>query len=508
MAAEYVMSLDAGTSALRCLVFDLHGNMVSHAGREYTCCYLSGEASLGREMDPAGLWNATCEAISLALRSSGLQASDLAGISAASQREGMVFLDGSGRELYAGPNIDLRAVTEGLALDTSLAADIYRITGHLPSLLFAPARLIWFRNNRPDIFEKVSTVLSIGEWLLFRLSGTRAGEICEAVELGLADVAVRQVSQGLMELLGLPGLLCPSPVKCGSRTGRVTAAAAADTGLAEGTPVVQGAPDSHCGLIGMGVAEEGQTGIVSGWSTTLQRVTAAPVFDTACRTWTGCHPFPDRWILESNSGESGHALEWVRMNLSHPEGLPAGEEYGLIDRLALSVPAGAEGVLAFIGPETMDSRNLGLRWGGFIFPLPFSACDTGRAQLYRAALENIAYAVRTNLEQLEAVARRRTGQVRMGGGLVRSSCLKKLLPAVTGCPVSFAQVAETSGLGAAMLAAAGSGIYSGLEECMTEMCSPLETAEPDRLMAAEYEEYYQHWLAAGRRLKEMGEELN
>jgi autoinducer-2 kinase len=508
MAFEYLLALDAGTSAFRCLIFDLHGKLASLSRREYVYHYPADAAPLGKELVAEELWETVCECILSALKAARINPGDLAGISAASQREGTVFLDREGRELYLGPNIDLRAVAEGLVMDNRYAAEIQAITGHLPSLLFVPARLKWYHNNHPEIFSRVSAVLSFSDWLLFRLCGEMACEVCGTVESGLADVARRNYSTELWDLLELPSSIFPAAVCCGTRIGRVTAGAAAETGLAENTPVVQGAPDSHCGLLGMGIGKIAEVGIVSGWSTPLQMVTGAPVFDASRRIWTGCHPFQDKWILESNCGETGHSLEWVRTSLFGLKGLPEGAGYDLMNSLAMPIPAGSEGVLAYSGPEAMDCGNLGLRWGGFIFPLPFSATNVSSAQLCRAAFENIGYALRANLEQLEAVAGQKPGDIRLGGGLGRSACLKQLLPGVLARPTAFASVTETSGLGAAMLAAAGCGIYSGPEEAVSAMLSPLEILEPDPLTAAEYEDYYQRWLSISRRLKEIGEELN
>jgi autoinducer 2 (AI-2) kinase len=198
----------------------------------------------------------------------------------------------------------------------------------------------------------------------------------------------------------------------------------------------------------MGILNDGYVGIVSGWSTPVQMITARPVLDPEYKIWTGCHVTENKWILESNSGESGNSLQWVSERLFDCHGSTEEESFSLLDRLAIPVPVGSNGVLAFTGPEVMDMRNMSLRWGGFIFPVPFSATGVNSAQLARAALENIGFAVRANLEQLEKIAGEQTVKVCFGGGLARNGCLKQILPAVLGCPVSFTTVYETSALDA------------------------------------------------------------
>ena len=129
-------------------------------------CLLFVIAHMGR---PDRLWHIVCDVTGTALNNAGIKAEELAAVSATSQREGMVFLDSTGKELYAGPNIDLRAVTEGISIDTQYARDIHSITGHLPSLMFAPAKLKWFENNRPELYKRISTVLTISDWIVYKL---------------------------------------------------------------------------------------------------------------------------------------------------------------------------------------------------------------------------------------------------------------------------------------------------------------------------------------------------
>jgi sugar (pentulose or hexulose) kinase len=501
MSPSYLLALDAGTSGLRCLIFNPRGKLVSSQRQDYPCSCPAEAPPLAREFQAQELWQMTCRTIGLALTSAGIDAADIAGVSATSQREGSAFLDQAGCELYVGPNIDLRAVTVGLMLDNLSGPWIHGVTGHLPSLMFVPARLKWFEKNRPELFGRISLVLSLSGWLLYRLCGVKALEPSEAVEIGLADVAKRQLSPELANRLKLPSGMFPPLLPAGRRLGTVTAEAAAATGLEEGTPVVQGGPDAQCALLALGVLETGQVGVASGWSAPVQMVTDRPIFDVQRRIWSGCHVLADRWVLESNSGESGRALEWLRENVF------AAASYAEIEREALGVPAGSEGVVAYLGPEAMDMGNLGLRWGGFFLPLPFSASAVARPQLARAAMENIAFAIKLNLLQLESVSGLAPVDFKLGGGLAGSACLRQILPSLLNREVGFARVSETSGLGAAILAAAGCGMYP-LEEARLRMQTPFQSVQPDSLLCCEYQEHFQRWQKAGRWFKGMGEELN
>jgi len=505
MPSKYVLAIDAGTSGVRCLITDLKGRPVSLCHQKWS--YHSPETigPLAKEFDPNTFWEIICQTIRGAMKKAGISARALVGVSATSQREGAVFLDKAGKEIYAGPNIDLRALTEGISLDSEYGSEIYSITGHLPSFMFVTAKLKWFATHQPQTYQNIATVLTLSDWITYRLCGERTSEVCSASELGLVDNRKRQWSERLCRLLGLPEGIYPELVPAGSRVGKITPQAAAETGLSEGTPVVQGAPDTHCGLLSLGIKEQGQVGIILGWSAPVQMVTERVILDSEGRTWTGCHLFPQRWLLESNAGEAGNAYRWLKEIIFGQEESAPDRGYELMDRLASAVPPGAEEVLAFTGPAAMDMRQLTMRLGGFLFPIPTSVTNIQRDHLIRATLENICYAIKANSLQLETISELKIKDIALGGGLIRSQCLIQILPAVLNMPVLLSPIAEISALGAAICAAAGSGLYSSLEEAMTAMKPEMKVIEPERLAALEYAEYYQKWVAASKMLTKLSE---
>ena len=242
-----------------------------------------------------------------------------------------------------------------------------------------------------------------------------------------------------------------------------------------------------------------------GWSAPVQMVTGSPIFDPEARIWTGCHIPDKQWILESSTGEAGNALHWLGETMFRQDGASPETTYELMDRLALSVPPGAEGVLASIGPSAMDMSHLGLGFGGFLFPVPLSAGGIHRAHLVRAVLENICFAIRANKEQLKEVSSMPISRVSIGGGLARSRCLQQILPSVLDMSICVVGISEVSGLGAAMCAAVGSGIYDTIEEAVTSMAPELRVIPPEPLAAMEYEDNYQRWLSAVQGLKKLSE---
>ena len=114
-----------------------------------------------------------------------------------------MFLDRDGRVLYAGPNVDLRAIFEGAAIDDSMGSRVFEVTGRLPSFLFAPARLRWFRQHKPAVYERIDRVVTLADWLRLNLSGELVSEATLAAEAGLLDVRTRQWCAELFDEIGV-----------------------------------------------------------------------------------------------------------------------------------------------------------------------------------------------------------------------------------------------------------------------------------------------------------------
>ena len=498
---RYVLAIDLGGSRVRCAIVDLSGRIAGQATAEWAPESPPDLAPMGKRYDPKLTWRLIARLCRGALLEAKVGARDVVAVSATSQREGIALLDAEGREVYLGPNSDARAFFEGQAIDEAHSDEVYRVTGHGPSLLLAPAKLRWHQAQRPDVFERARTVMSLDAWVTYRLSGARAMERTSACECGLVDVRSRGWALPLLSTLGLPDVL-PALASSGDVIGKVTTDAARATGLARDTPVVAAGPDTQCGLLGMGVTHSGQVGIVAGSTAPVQMVLDKPRLDRERRTWTGLHVLDRRWVLEANAGDAGGAYAWaVNMLL----GTSDATRFALADRLMAKAPAGGNGVLAYLGPRKADMRDLGPRFGGWLFPTPFAAGAVERGSLIRAAIENLAYALKSNLSLVEEVSRGQVSTVAVGGGLVRSATFCKVLAAVLNREMRVPRQHEVTALGAAMAAAVGSGAYATLAEAAQVMAGRQRVVAPDELLALEYEEHFERWRAVGEALKGLGE---
>jgi xylulokinase len=183
---------------------------------------------------------------------------------------------------------------------------------------FTAPKLLWVRDNEPEIFAKARTLLLPKDYIRFRLTGVQAMEISDAAGTCLLDVKHGQWSQEVLAAIGLdPGLL-PLVVPADAASGTITAEVAALTGLVAGTPVAGGGADNACGAVGNGVVEPGlallsvgTSGIVLAHSNSPQVDTSGPV----PRVHTFNHAVPDAWYLMGVTQGAGLSLHWVRDNI-------------------------------------------------------------------------------------------------------------------------------------------------------------------------------------------------
>lgn len=474
--------IDAGSSSIRARLVSADGRIVAGASRPYASEPDAGD--LARAFDLPGCWASLTDAAREILEGGGTPSA----IAVTSQRQSLVFLDDSERPLYAGPNTDLRAIFQGAALDIEHGDAIYRTTGHRPAFMMASGKLAWLRDTRPADYARVAHILPLADWIAWRLTGEIACEPSLAAASGLLDIRDSWPGRWASPLFAELGLQLPETplVEASGLRGSATGA---DVPALAGLPVTVAGADTQRALIGMGVGAEGgdgQAGIVAGWSATVQMTMTHPAVSESMKTWTGLFPASGLWVMESGAGDMGNAWRWLAETLfggerGYRDG--RGDVYGEMDRLAASVPRGANGVSVSLGPQAMDVSSLGMRLGGIVFPVPMTLGGATRAQICRATLESFAYAIRANLEQAERESGVEATRLAFGGGLTRSATLRRILPSVLRRPITAFAEHDVTAAGAA-----GARAHGGVE------------AQPDAEMAAEYQELYEMWSDAQERL--------
>jgi len=457
MKTQYLMAIDIGGGSGRCLLLDIETGAVKTAKRNWTHPSAPGTSGLGFSIDTADILKKLGEASREVLAKAGVAPEQIAGIAASGMRNTTVVLDAGNEILLATPNKDARALGEGMMLGFERGNEVHAISGHWPTPLFLGTRLIWLKNNAPDLFKRASAALSVTDWIAFILSGKLASERSQAGETLLFDLKENQWASDLINSLGLPVSLFPAPVDSGSHLGPLTKEGADILGLVPGIPVAAGGADTQCGLLGAGAVADGDLAVIAGTTMPLQLVSDELILDDSGRLWSGQHVVPGKYILESNGLITGDIIDWFA-RLLYPDAPDAA--LGLFAEAEDSLP-GAAGVYSTFGTALFDGRTVGLPVGN----LTFSHMVTGdparsRRHIARALIEGIAFSVRANLEQIIAVSGKKIPKIMVTGGMSGSVLFTQITSDVTGCAVNVPPVSEASSLGAAVLAGVGAGVFS------------------------------------------------
>ena len=500
--APLVLALDGGTGSCRAIVFDLNGNEVAVAQREWHHP-ATPDVPGGMDFDVTtnqSLFDEVCREVVADL---GHKPGRITAIATTSMREGFVIYDKNDRVIWACPNIDGRAQREAQELtETGLADRVFETAGDWVSIT-APARFKWLRVNAPDILDNAKTFGMLSDWIATGLTGDYATEPSAGSSTALFDLRTRTWSPELFDLLQLDRSWCPPVHESGSQIGAVTRAAAERTGLAEGTPVFAGGADTQLALLGLARQPNDAT-VVGGSFWQMTAVTDTPIIDPKRRARTLCHAVPGQWMIEGIGFLTGMSLRWFRDAFCELEQREAEADgvsvFEIMERKAAAVPPGAHGLQAiFSSLMQSDSWTHG--------PPSFIGFDIGdparsnRLAAMRALMESGAFVSEKHRGIVEECIGESFDRVVFTGGSASGSLWPQIIADTFNLPIDVSTVKETTALGAAILAASGAGLI----DSATDMASSIErTIEPDRDRHQVYAEKLEKWSVLDSEMLRLG----
>lgn len=465
--SEYLMVLDFGTGAGRCILVSIDGKTSFENYQEWSYEYPEEAQPGGSEFNPVKFWGIFSTLIQKTIQKAGIKPNQIVGISSTSQREGVVFLDKKGEEIYAGPNLDMRAPGNLEEFQNKFAEKIHRKTGHWPFPMFLPYRLLWFIEHKPDLYKRIKTILLLNNWILYKLCGEKVTDPSNGVETVLIDLFTRDWDSELIREIGFDELLFPAVCESGTMIGKVTATASAQCGLSEGTPVIVGGADTQCAMLGTSAINPGDIGVVLGTFGPIQMILSKPIIAAPELSWSGCHVVPNTWVIESTTMETGQSFRWIRDLFYGDEKL---ETYQRMNIEARASNPGANGIRAYIGPRLPDYRKLEFNInGGFITQLPPTPGSAGRGDFARAVLESVAFGIRLNVERLKNISGTDVAEFYVSGGLSKSDLLMEIIANTINTEVKVPKNKEGSSIGAAICAGIGIGAFDCVKSGVSQM---------------------------------------
>jgi xylulokinase len=463
----HVLGIDTSTTATKAILVDEAGGVVGEASSEYP---FHTPYPLWAEQEAGLWWTATIDAIQAVLAKTGVAGGDVKAVGLTGQMHGLVLLDEADEPLR--PAIlwnDQRTGAECDEMRATVGAErLIATTGNDALTGFTAPKILWVRNHEPDLYTRAAHVLLPKDYLRLRLTGTHAMDKAGAAGTVLFDLAGRDWSPSILADLNLDPAWFPPTFEGPAVTGTVTAAAAAATGLAEGTPVVGGGGDQAANAVGVGAVREGVAALSLGTSGVVFVTTDSPQVEPAGRLHAFCHAVPGKWHLMGVMLSAAGSLRWFNDELA--PGVPVEE----LVASAEAVPAGSDGLifLPYLSGERTPHPDP-LARGAFV---GLTVRHT-RAHLVRAVLEGVAFGLRDSLDLI-----RGTGvavdQVRASGGGTRSTLWRQILADILETEVVTLGTAEGAAYGAAVLAAVGAGWHGSVEDATDEWVTLSDRTEP------------------------------
>lgn len=492
MSNEYLLAIDNGTQSIRALLFDLHGNIVAKS-QVHLRAYFSEQPGWA-EHHAEDYWQALCAACQHLWAQTEAPKSSVRGVAVTTQRGTVVNLDKNGKPLRPAIIwLDQRRTTEVPQIGPlwRAAFKLARV-GNTIDFFRGEAEANWIKANQPEIWSKTDKYLLLSGYLNYQLCGSFIDSIGSQVAYLPFDYKRHKWAgphDWKWQALAVTREMLPELVPPGTVIGKITAQAAAETGIPVGTPLIAAAADKACEVIGAGCLEPHIGCLSYGTTATI---------NTTNKKYLEVTPFippypaavPNAYSTEVQIFRGYWMVNWFKEQFGHLEKTQATEQgvapEDLFDKLVDAVPPGAMGLM--LQPYwTPGIKQPGPEAKGAV--IGFGDVHN-RAHLYRAILEGLAYALREGKERTEKRSGVPITSLRVSGGGSQSDAAMQLTADIFGLPTARPHIYETSGLGAAINAAVGLRLHPDFDTAIGAMTRIGRVFEPQPHHRSTYDALY------------------
>ncbi|MCH7904546.1 MAG: xylulokinase [Armatimonadetes bacterium] len=463
-----LLGIDVGTSGAKAVLIDESGAVLRQASSPYE---LSTPQPRWAEQDPADWVRGVLECIAQI----GESSPDAIGLTG--QMHGSVFLDKDGEVL--APAIlwcDQRTGADCREIEEAVGAErLVEITGNPAMTGFQLPKILWLRNNRRELFDRLDKVLLPKDYVRLVLTGATASDVSDASGTGLLDVQKRDWSEEILKKLSLPPSWFPEVFESDEIVGETREV----EGLKSGVPVVAGAGDQAAGAVGSGAVSPGITSVSLGTSGVAFAPLAAPADRPGRTVHSFCHA-NRAWHAMGVMLSCGGAVAWAR-DLLYPDG-----GFDQMNQEAAAAPVGCDGLtfLPYLAGERCPHDDPSAT-GAFVG----LTLRHGREHLARAVFEGATFGVLDCLDQLKSCGAD-PAELRVVGGGASSDFWMQVLADASGLKCWRLSVDEGPASGAAILAGVGLGIWPDTAQACQSLVSLDMSFEPKRADYSESRDRY------------------
>lgn len=452
-AKELLLGIDIGGTGCKAAVY----HQTECLGQGYQEYKMVSTESGQAEQDGEEWWQATIQAIQQATANVDVQSIAAIGIGCTN---GLICVNDQGRPIRPAIMLwDQRAYPQADQIKEKIGSEeIFRITGNpaAPGTYSLPT-LLWLQSNEPDRFRDTYKFMVPGGYLVARLTDKFTIDLSRSCTTLLFDIRLNRWHEPFIHQLGIPKEKLPEPMRSIEIVGGVSAQAAEQTGLAQGTPVVTGCMDTLGAAVGAGSVRKGDYFIIMGTAARVCVVIDTPDFDPAFMSCVTHRP--QRWLTFGAINGVGASLRWIRDVIAHEEMQTADQDgkdvYDLITSIADKACIGSNGLLylPYLSGERTPIWDPRAR-GAFIGLV----LGHSRADIYRSVLEGTAYAIRQSLELLNEKYHLPISHINIGGAAAKSAVWNQIIADVVGLPLHAITDSHIEVLGAALIAGMGVGL--------------------------------------------------
>lgn len=483
-ADTILLGIDFGSGGCKVTAISADGRLCGEASREYPTHY---ERPGWSEQEPADWYAAMCEALAK-LRKSGLDFSRIGAVAFDGSTHNAVLLDGAMRPVRRTIMwTDQRSTEECAFLRERHGKLIFETAYQMPTPTWTLPQLRWIAAHEPEVPKKTKHILFVKDFVRFLVTGVAATDHIEAQGTLFYDMKARTWSRELFALTGFDFAALPELVEPTARLGKVTAQAAADTGIPAGTQVVCGTSDSAVEDYGAGAIEPGDCIVKLATAGNVNVMTSSP--HPFATTLTYGHVIPGMWYTVSATNAAALCQRWFRDLFGEAEKAEAertgAKAFDLMDRKAAASPAGANGVMfhPYLQGERSPYWDPKLR-GSFTG----LSINSTRGDFMRALLEGVAFSLLDCygvIEEMKLPVKR----IFLIGGGARSALWSGIVCDVFNLPVAVPAPGDAS-FGAALLAGTGVGLFADSRDAVKRCLRIDRELSPDPERAGRYAELF------------------
>lgn len=492
---KYVIGVDLGTSAVKTLLVGQDGVLRAEATREYP---LYHDKSGWSEQEPEDWVSGTLGALQELMSQSVVDPLDIEGISFSGQMHGLVLLDENNKPVRRAILWnDTRTTEQCREIERKLADTLLTVTRNPALEGFTLPKILWVREHEPNVYARAVKFLLPKDYLRYRLTGEVHMDLSDAAGTLMLEIANKSWSPEVLSAFGLPSGFCPPLVEAGAFVGTLSAEAAGVTGLSSATKVFAGGADNACGAIGAGILSPGLTLCSIGTSGVILTYEADASSDYNGQVHFFNHGQKNAFYAMGVTLAAGYSLGWFRSTFAK------GESYDSMLQGVEDIPPGAGGLLFtpyLVGERTPHADSV-IR-GSFV------GIDGShkREHFARAVMEGITFSLNESVDLFRAAGKSVDTIVSIGGGAKNPGWLQMQADIFRANVVAL-ENEQGPGLGAAMLAAVGSGWFPTLDACAQVFVKRAHHYTPNEKSSERYGQLFRIYQQVYDRTKGINEAL-